>query len=243
MNITEKKNNFFTFLLILFPISLISGPLLPEIISFLLLIYFFINFSTFEKKNFFKDKIILFLFFYYIYLLVISFLKIELLEFLSDQFFYFRFILFSLAVYSLISINKNIFNYLGYCFVVLFFLLIVDVIVQYSFGKNIIGIGTFAPNRYSGLFGDELVLGGYLSRFFPLLIGLIYINEHFKFKNILIVFFLLTGCYRCIYIWRKNSARFNFCYSIFLIYQKRHEKKRIDYCNTCFSFFDYIKLL
>ena len=166
MNITEKKNNFFTFLLILFPISLISGPLLPEIISFLLLIYFFINFSTFEKKNFFKDKIILFLFFYYIYLLVISFLKIELLEFLSDQFFYFRFILFSLAVYSLISINKNIFNYLGYCFVVLFFLLIVDVIVQYSFGKNIIGIGTFAPNRYSGLFGDELVLGGYLSRFF-----------------------------------------------------------------------------
>ena len=191
MNITEKKNNFFTFLLILFPISLISGPLLPEIISFLLLIYFFINFSTFEKKNFFKDKIILFLFFYYIYLLVISFLKIELLEFLSDQFFYFRFILFSLAVYSLISINKNIFNYLGYCFVVLFFLLIVDVIVQYSFGKNIIGIGTFAPNRYSGLFGDELVLGGYLSRFFPLLIGLIYINEHFKFKNILIVFFCL----------------------------------------------------
>ena len=53
MNITEKKNNFFTFLLILFPISLISGPLLPEIISFLLLIYFFINFSTFEKKKIF----------------------------------------------------------------------------------------------------------------------------------------------------------------------------------------------
>ncbi len=187
----EKKNNFFTFLLILFPISLVSGPLLPEIISFLFLIYFFLDFSNFEKTNIFKNKIILFLSLLYFYFLFISFLKIELLEVLSDQFFYFRFILLSLAIYSLVSINKNIFNYLGYCFVGLFLLLIIDVLIQFSFGKNLLGMETNTPNRYSGLFGDELVLGGYLSRFFPLLIGFIYINEHFKQKKLLIIFFCL----------------------------------------------------
>ena len=50
---------------------------------------------------------------------------------------------------------------------------------------------TFTQNRFSGLFGDELILGGFLSKFFPLLIGFIYINEHFKYKNILITFFCL----------------------------------------------------
>ena len=188
---TEKKNNFFTFLLILFPVSLVSGPLLPEIISFLFLIYFFLDFSNFKKKNILNNKIILFLFLLYFYLLFISFLKIELYEVISDQFFYFRFILFSLAIYSLVSINKKIFNYLGYSLAVLFFLLILDVIIQFSFGKNLLGMETFTQNRFSGLFGDELILGGFLSKFFPLLIGFIYINEDFKYKNILITFFCL----------------------------------------------------
>ena len=117
----KKKNNFFTFLLILFPVSLVSGPLLPEIISFLFLIYFFLDFSNLKKKNILNNKIISFLFLLYFYLLFISFLKIEFYEVISDQFFYFRFILFSLAIYSLVSINKKIFNYLGYCFAVYFF--------------------------------------------------------------------------------------------------------------------------
>ena len=88
----KKKNNFFTFLLILFPVSLVSGPLLPEIISFLFLIYFFLDFSNLKKKNILNNKIISFLFLLYFYLLFISFLKIEFYEVISDQFFYFRFI-------------------------------------------------------------------------------------------------------------------------------------------------------
>ena len=218
-----SKNIFFTYLLILFPVTLITGPFIPEVISFLFFIVFF-KFFKVHNKNFFKDKIILFLTLYYFYLLIISFFKIEILEILSDQFYYFRFIIFSLVIYYLIKENKNILNYLGYCCSIIFFLVSLDVGIQFLYGKNLLGFEVITLNRYSGVFGEELILGGYLSRFFPLLIGLIYINEHFKFKKLLIAFFCLF-IFIGVFISGERTAFGLILITFFLIFLKKDLRK------------------
>ena len=68
--IEEKFKSLFRFaifLLFVIPISLITGPLLPEIFSFLLIIIFFFLFL--KKKNiiFLKNIILIFLY-YFIYI-------------------------------------------------------------------------------------------------------------------------------------------------------------------------------
>ena len=218
-----RRNIFFTYLLILFPAALITGPFIPEIISFLFFIVFF-KFFKVHNKNFFKNKIILFLIIFYFYLLIISFFKIEILEILSDQFYYFRFIIFSLVIYYLIKENKNILNYLGYCFLIIFVLLISDVSIQFFFGKNSLGMENITTNRHSGVFGDELILGSYLSRFFPLLIGLIYINEHFKFKTILISFICSLAVWG-VFITGERTAFGLIFVSLFFIFLKKDLRK------------------
>ena len=48
-----------------------------------------------------------------------------------------------------------------------FFILILDLFIQYGTGQNILGF-VASENRYSSFFGDELVLGSYMIKFFPL---------------------------------------------------------------------------
>ena len=73
-----NKKNIFSLLIILFPIALVTGPLIPELISFLLLIYFFFNFSSKKSLKIFQSKIIIFLLLLYFYLLIISLSKTEI---------------------------------------------------------------------------------------------------------------------------------------------------------------------
>ena len=78
-------------------------------------------------------------------------------------------------------------------------ILLVDGFIQFTFEKNLLGFELAEGPRVSSFFGDELVYGSYLSRFLPILFGLMifciekkYINHfiHFgwfhNFNNIFI---------------------------------------------------------
>ncbi len=224
MDFILNKKNIFSLLIILFPIALVTGPLIPELISFLLLIYFFFNFSSKKSLKIFKSKIIIFLLLLYFYLLIISLSKIEISEVLKDQFFYFRYIIFSVAIYFLVNERVKILNYLGITFLILFLILIFDVFIQYLFGQNILGMVSSTENRYSGLFGDELVLGSYLSRFFPFLLGLIYINHSLKYKS-QILFLLLIIVPIGVFITGERTAFGLTLITIFLLFIKKDFRK------------------
>ena len=66
-----------------------------------------------------------------------------------------------------------------------FFVLCIDAIIQFFYGVNILGFksGNYF-GRISGLFGDEYVLGSYISRLTPLVLGLLYF--YFKDRKLLI---------------------------------------------------------
>ena len=80
--------------------------------------------------------------------------------------------------YFLINTNKEkIFLYLYVTFIIIFSILIIDGFYQYFSGKNLIGYKLYKNMRVSSFFGEELILGSYVSRFFPLFFALFIVKK------------------------------------------------------------------
>jgi hypothetical protein len=94
-------------------------------------------------------------------------------------------------------------------------LLILDGFIQYFFGNNIIGI-PYTENRVSSFFGDEKILGSYLSRLFPLLIGLLIVNNLNKKITFCIILFIFISIDILIFLSGERSAFFYLILSTFL---------------------------
>ena len=73
---------------------------------------------------------------------------------------------------SFIFLNeeKNLIKYFLNTIVILFLVLFFDSLVQYFFGHNLIGLKNIEASRITSFFGDEQVLGGYITRLFPFLL-------------------------------------------------------------------------
>ena len=68
------------------------------------------------------------------------------------------------------KILKDIF----YCIFACFFVLILDGFLQYFSGENILGWKIQNDGRVSSFFGDEKILGSYLSRLWPIFFWFVY---------------------------------------------------------------------
>jgi len=126
-------NNISSFLLIIFPISLVVGPFVAEIsmnglsIIFLYKIFKNKNF-TFFKSNFF----LIFLIFYIIILLSVIFSP-YIKEIFFKNFFYFRFILFTFAIVYLLQENNNLYLLVYKVLCVIFLVISIDGLIQFFF--------------------------------------------------------------------------------------------------------------
>jgi hypothetical protein len=172
--------NFKTFshiIFYLFPLSLISGPLLPEIISLLIVIYFLIK-TIKEKKNFIYEN-------NFFKLLIVISLFIFIRNFFSDYFsenylssiFYFRFTIFALGIYSFDLNDRSIRIFFFYGILTSFIVLFFDASYEYLFKDRIFGLSSSYSTRISSFFGDEYIMGSFIIRLLPLLIfGLLWID-------------------------------------------------------------------
>ena len=89
--------------------------------------------------------------------------------------------MFSCLIWYLIEQDKKILNYFYYALVICFFALIVDGYIQFFTGTNILGLPKTGA-RISSFFGDELIMGSYLSRLFPLLFALFLLKKKIKYE-------------------------------------------------------------
>ncbi|MDC0236122.1 O-antigen ligase family protein, partial [Candidatus Pelagibacter sp.] len=92
-----------------------------------------------------------------------------------------------IAIAAMLDYDNKFIKYFFYCIFICFVGLILDGFYQYLTGENI--LGWKASDRTSSFFGDELILGSYLSRFWPIFFGLSMFI--FKQKNKLFFLFLL----------------------------------------------------
>ena len=213
MNYLKKINiNFSIALIIPF---LIWGPFFPDLIlslsSLLFLIYLF------KKKNFnyFNKKPIIIFFVFCIYCILISLFSANNTLFsLQSSLFYFRIGIFACLIWHLIERDTKILSYFYYVLIICFSALIVDGYIQFFFGTNIIGLPK-SGSRISSFFGDELIIGSYLSRLSPFLFALFFLKKKTKLELnfICIYFFLLTGL-----IFISGERASFFLYSLSLIF-------------------------
>ena len=225
------KINFFLIskiILILLPITFITGPFLPDLFLSLLSLIYLINLLKNKQWGDFNNIFILIFVFFYFLILVSGIISVDpyysLVEY-NGPIFYFRYILFILAINDLLNKDKSILdNFTLVLFCTVLFVSF-DGYFQFIFGFNIFGWITEDVNRITGVFRDEQLLGHFLSLIFPLLLSLLVFKFGTGLKNTFYYLFLLILIEIIIFISGDRSGFFRiFQFTLLLIFLSNHHK-------------------
>jgi len=160
---------------------LIWGPFFPDLIVSISALFFL--YYSLENNNFYyfsKKPFIIFL----VFCIICTIISLEAENIslsIKSSFFYFRIGVFSCFIWYLIDKDKSILTFFYYALVLCFSALAIDGYIQYFTGTNLAGFKILG-NRVSSFFGDELIMGSYLSRLFPLLFALFLIKKKQKYE-------------------------------------------------------------
>ena len=174
MKINLNYNLITYFIIGLFPILLITGPFLSDFFCVLLGVIFIVY--NFQKKNWrsvFDDYKVYFYFFilFFFYLNLNSFFSFNSKTSFSSSLPYLRIILFIFSLGLFLSLFKNIYKVFYFSFCLCVFSLFFDSMIQFLFDVDIFKKEEVHENRISSFFGDELIMGSYISRLLPIFLG------------------------------------------------------------------------
>jgi O-antigen ligase len=192
--INLKKISYTNFIIVLIIPLLISGPFFSDLLVSLSSIFFLFYVYKNKTFNYFTQTPLVIFFAFCIYCIFVSiFVASNILMSFKSSLFYFRIGVFSCLIWYLIEQDKKILNYFYNALVICFLVLMVDGYIQFFTGTNIAGLPK-AGNRISSFFGDDLIMGSYLSRLFPLLIALFIAKEKKKLEiYFMFLFFILVS--------------------------------------------------
>lgn len=165
----KKLDEFQILFLISCPLFFMLGPFLSNLFVVLFSMTFLL--TIYLKKNFkiFKSNIYLLFFIFNIFIIIRSLLSNTPLFSLEASIFYFRFLIFAIAVGYYISLYPQIRKYFLYVSIFCLFFLLIDSIFQFYFKFNLF-LMPLHPQRVSSIFGEELIMGGYVLKLLPLII-------------------------------------------------------------------------
>ena len=182
-NMKYSKSVFINLIITSIIAFLIWGPFFPDlIVSFSALFFLYYVIKKKDYKYFINTPLIIFFIFCLYCILVSIFVAENVFLSFESSLFYFRIGIFSCFIWYLINKDKSILTYFYYALVLCFSALIMDGYFQYFSGQNILGY-KLINNQVSSLFGDEAIMGSYLSRLFPLLFALFVIKKKMKYEN------------------------------------------------------------
>ena len=211
---------------------LIWGPFFPDLIvsiSAFFFIYFVFKNNLFSYYFLNKTFILFCIFCFYCILLSIFVAEDSVLS-LTSSLFYFRIGVFCCFIWFLINNDKSILVYFYHILILCFLALVIDGYLQYFTGQNLFGLKFIGSSstRVSSFFGDELIMGSYLSRLFPLLFALFLIKKKKKYESISLgILFILVDI--LIFISGERSAFFylNLSTVVIILFIKEYQKFRL----------------
>ena len=207
---------------------LIWGPFFPDLIVSVSALFFLYHVIKNKSFYYFFNKPLIIFFIFCIYCILISlFIAEDILLSFESSLFYFRIGVFSCFIWYLIDKDKSILTYFYYTLILCFSVLVVDGYFQYFTGANLLGF-KISGIRISSFFGDELIMGSYLSRLFPLLFALFLVKQKQKFEIYFIgLLFILVDV--LIYMSGERSAFFflNLSTVFIIILIKEYQKFRL----------------
>jgi len=187
MMITSKK--LFSYLLVLIPLFLITGPAVPDItvtISSVFGIIYIIYLKEYQKLikyNFLRISIV-----FWLSLLFVSIFSYNKINSFQDSLIFIRFLLIPILCYFIFFKDIKIFKRALYTIFIIVIFVCVDTLYQFfnytsenGFGNDLLGFESNWYGRLTGPFGDELIPGSYVSKFG--LLGYIFLISVKKLKN------------------------------------------------------------
>ena len=218
INMKNFDLKLFQLLFLLLPIALIKGINYPNIITTLIVVYFlFKNYSQILDIPFYFKVF----FAFFIYLIFISIIGETISFSLHTSFSYLRYGLFILAIPYILN-NKKILKILFYVLSIIFLIIFLDMVYQFTYKKNIFGIPNYNLERISGMFGRREVAGSYAFRLMPVLLFLscLFIKKNFIYKCLLIILSLVI-----IFLSGERTSLFLFLlFLLFIIILERNLK-------------------
>ena len=198
--------NFSSIIYYLIPLSLLTGPLIPEIIL-LIINLVFLYYSIKEKDWFyFNNNFTKFFLLFYIYLISRSFFSENPYLSLESSLFYFRFGIFALATWFLIINKRNFIKEFALFLIIAFVIATIDGYYQYfNNSTNIFGFES-PGTRMSLTFNDNLTLGSFLARIFPLLFAVMIYSFNKTNLNLIYLFFTFILIDTLIYLSGERTA-------------------------------------
>jgi O-antigen ligase len=225
----ENNNyiNYFKYSFLLLPFALISGPFIPDLIVSIGAIFCLFNLKKiFKVNNCHKNKVILFIIFFNFYLFINSIITNSYTISLTTTLFYCRFLFFILLfayIFKISDLSKLFFYSLFYAFTFIVF----DSLFQHFFDKNIFGFEkvcvrdcefeNFKMLRLTGPFKGEAIVGSYLVRLLPLLLGIYFISFYKKF-NIFILSLLILLVTLVVFISGERTSFFYLLTIFFILF-------------------------
>jgi len=237
------NNSIPTLLLILFPISLLIGTAVTEILIVIILIFFLANLIIKKEWYIFNNKFFISLLFLWIYLIINYLASIgnENAFFSFRNISYIKFIFFILSIIYFLKKNKIIYYYWS----IILFLVITDIYFEFIFGHNLLGIKSNDPTRIGSFLGEEKKIGHFILGFSFICLGFFLEKLKNKIKKIyiiiLLIFFLIIFA-SFITGERSNFLRTIFCASIFFFSLNKISKNKKILIIIFISFFFYLFL-
>ncbi len=201
-----KDYQILSFFIYFIPFFLLTGSFLPDLfLSISSVIFLYILYSNNERKYLFNYFTLFFLLFY-LYLILSSIISDHTDFSLRSSTFYFRYGLFSLAVWYVIDKNPNFIKNFLIAISISFLIAILDGYYQFYAGEHIFNNLKINDDRLSLPFNQKLVLGAYISRLFPLLLALliIFFNQSKTLYVVIGILLILTDT--LIYLTGERTA-------------------------------------
>jgi len=185
--------SFNEILIIFFPIFLITGPFLTDFIGTYLGLYFLVY--CLVKRDFKEYKNFFFIYFIiiFIYLNFNSIWSFSPKISFQTTLPYLRTILFIFGLSFFLKKNLNLYKLFYLVSIICLLFLLFDSLVQYLFNYNVFNDRKTSGSRISSLFGDKLIMGSYVSRLLPVIIGLSFIINLKKRENINLITLIIGG--------------------------------------------------
>ncbi len=221
------------------PPAIITGPFLSDLIVSLSGILFLLLIILKKKFEYFKNIISFSFFLYCLYLIIISATSENNLLSFESSLFYFRFGILVLNIAYCINYYHKFLKLFGLSFLLVFLFVLIDSYFQLFFGNNLLGF-TYAKHRLTGIFGEERVLGSYLSRCLPFLVALIIINVKNTIKVEFLIFILIFTSLPIIIFSGERTALFYFILFMilfFLLITNSSKLKLYIFFTSILSFF------
>ena len=183
MNLENKLSKFFfVYGLAFFPLLLLIGPLIVEIFLTLSII-FFLFFVIKEKRSlFYENRFLIFFLLFYLSTLYSTLSNFYSFDWAFNGIFYFRIPLFAFSIWFILERFNHFNKKIIFLYVIFLSLIIFDSLLQFYYGKNLLGNEIFA-GRVSSFFGEELILGGFMLRTLPIFLIYLIMNDSLNDKK------------------------------------------------------------